>query len=159
MRRSIKTQDKLRTWDVGPNIDLSLLRCLLCESQMDSYEHLFFECVYSLKVWAYVRNLADMDNVAPMLMDIVLFIQPMGNSRMAKCIFGKLLLAAMSYFIWTERNNRLFKHVKHSPKDIRDMIMVTVRLKLMTFKFKNTANVKHFLQRWKMPNTFRLYGC
>nr|GEZ22612.1 hypothetical protein [Tanacetum cinerariifolium] len=77
-------------------------------------------------------ELADMDNVAPTLMDIVSFIQPMGNSRMAKCIFGKLLLAATSYFIWTEHNNCLFKHVKRSPKDIRDMIMVTVRLKLLS---------------------------
>ncbi|GJV06165.1 putative reverse transcriptase domain-containing protein [Tanacetum coccineum] len=71
MRRNLKTQDNLRAWDVGPNVDLSMLRCPLCDTQRDSHEHLFFECAYSAKVWDYVRVLADLDNVPPTLMDIV----------------------------------------------------------------------------------------
>nr|GEU39555.1 hypothetical protein [Tanacetum cinerariifolium] len=70
----------------------------------------------------------------------------------ARSMFGKLLLAATSYFIWLERNNRVFKKVKRSPEDIRDIIMVTVRLKLITFRFKNTTMVNKLLSKWKMPN-------
>ncbi|GJU51281.1 homeodomain-like protein [Tanacetum coccineum] len=99
LRRSLKTQDKLRTWDVGPTTDMTLLRCSLCDARMDSHEHLFFECAFSSKVWVYVQNLADMDGVSPTFHDIISFLQPMGKSRMAKCIFGKLLLAARSYYI------------------------------------------------------------
>ncbi|GJX25246.1 hypothetical protein Tco_0231542 [Tanacetum coccineum] len=98
---------------------------------MDSHEHLFFECTFSSKVWVYVHDLADLDGVSPLLQDIISVLQPMGNSR----------------------------NYKRSPKDIRDCIMVTVRLKLLTFKFKNTYNVKRLLERWKMPMTFRLCGC
>ncbi|GJR53871.1 hypothetical protein Tco_1404392 [Tanacetum coccineum] len=47
MRRSLKTQDKMRQWDVGGGTDLNLLRCSLCDSQPDSHEHLFFECAFS----------------------------------------------------------------------------------------------------------------
>ncbi|GJQ99576.1 homeodomain-like protein [Tanacetum coccineum] len=67
MRRCLKTQDKLRPWDVDAQTDLTQLRCSLCGSQQDSHEHLFFECSYSSKVWNYIRNLAGMEQVPPVL--------------------------------------------------------------------------------------------
>ncbi|GJY66390.1 homeodomain-like protein [Tanacetum coccineum] len=142
MRNSLKTQDKLRQWDVGINTDLNLLRCSLCNTQSDSHAHLFFECPYSSKVWKLVRHLADMELVPPILYDIVAHLQSMANKRTARSIFGKLILAASSYFVWLERNNRLFKNVKRTPEELRDVIMVTVRLKLLSFKFKNSAKIK-----------------
>ncbi|GJQ91090.1 reverse transcriptase domain-containing protein [Tanacetum coccineum] len=47
MRRSLKTQDRLGQWEVGPDVDLDPLVCPLCEAQKDSREHLFFECPFS----------------------------------------------------------------------------------------------------------------
>ncbi|GKA52638.1 copia protein, partial [Tanacetum coccineum] len=44
-----------------------------------------------------------------------------------------------------ERNNRVFKQVKKSSEDIRDIIMVTVRLNLLTFRFKDTSMVNQLL--------------
>nr|GEX99391.1 hypothetical protein [Tanacetum cinerariifolium] len=127
MRNSLKTQDKLRQWDVGVGTDLNLLHCALC-----------------------------MDHVSPSMNDILLVLQPLAYKRTAKSVF--LILAATSYFLWLERNNRLFKKVKKSPEEIRDIIIITVRLKLLTFRFKNTAMVADLLSRWKMPRNFRLYG-
>ncbi|GJR15479.1 putative reverse transcriptase domain-containing protein [Tanacetum coccineum] len=116
MRNSLKTQDKLRQWDVGINTDLNLLQCSLYNTQSDSHAHLFFECPYSSKVWKLVRHLANMELVPPILYDIVDHLQPMANKRTVRSIFGKLLLAASSYFVWLERNNRLFKNVKRTQK-------------------------------------------
>ncbi|GKA07176.1 hypothetical protein Tco_0686400 [Tanacetum coccineum] len=70
----------------------------------------------------------------------------------------RILFAASSYFVWIKRNNRLFKKIRRSSKEVQDIIMVTVRLKLISFRFKNTANVDHLLARWKMPNTFKING-
>ncbi|GKE95401.1 reverse transcriptase domain, reverse transcriptase zinc-binding domain protein, partial [Tanacetum coccineum] len=39
----LKTQDKLRQWDVGESVYLNLLQCPLCKDVPDSHEHLFFE--------------------------------------------------------------------------------------------------------------------
>ncbi|GKE21131.1 reverse transcriptase zinc-binding domain-containing protein, partial [Tanacetum coccineum] len=47
---------------------------------------------------------------------------------------------------------------KRSLKELRDVITVTVRLKLLSFRFKNSVNVSSLLDRWKMPSLFRLYG-
>ncbi|GKD81840.1 reverse transcriptase zinc-binding domain-containing protein [Tanacetum coccineum] len=158
MQNNLRTQDKLRQWDVGINVDLNLLRCPLCDIQPDSHDHLFFECNFSKQVWMYIRHLADMDVVPPTLTHITSHLQPLAKKRTAKSILGRLLLAASSYYVWLERNNKLFKKARRSPKELRDIIMVTVRLKLITFRFKNTSNVNHLLERWKMPSTFRLYG-
>ncbi|GKD60351.1 hypothetical protein Tco_1297860, partial [Tanacetum coccineum] len=56
-------------------------------------------------------------------------------------IIGRLLLAASMCHIWIERNNRIFKQVKRSSDDIHNIIMVTVRLRLLTFRFKNKAKI------------------
>ncbi|GKB67736.1 putative RNA-directed DNA polymerase [Tanacetum coccineum] len=158
MRRCLKTQDKLRQWDVGNGTDLNQLRCALCDSQADSHEHLFYECSFSSKVWVSIRHLAAMDSISPCLQVIVSFFQPIAHKRTAVSIIGRLLSAVSSYFLWIEHNNRLFKNVKRSPEDVRDIIMVTVRLKLFSFKFKNHDKVRQLLSTWNMPKSFRLYG-
>ncbi|GKF49839.1 homeodomain-like protein, partial [Tanacetum coccineum] len=112
MRKGLKTHDRMKQWDVGPTIDVNLLRCSLCNVQPDSHTHLFFECAFSAK--------------------------PMGSKRTLRCIFGKLIMAAAAYFIWLERNNITFKNVRRSPKEIRDIIMVIVHLKLLSLRFKKT---------------------
>nr|GEW21080.1 putative reverse transcriptase domain, reverse transcriptase zinc-binding domain protein [Tanacetum cinerariifolium]GEW21164.1 putative reverse transcriptase domain, reverse transcriptase zinc-binding domain protein [Tanacetum cinerariifolium] len=57
--RKLKTQDKLRQWDVGKSVDLNLLMCPLCKAVPDSHEHLFFECSFSSKVWKLVTRKAE----------------------------------------------------------------------------------------------------
>ncbi|GKE07474.1 protein LAZ1 [Tanacetum coccineum] len=87
MRESLKRQDKVRPWDVGPTVDLALLRCLLCDTQRDSHSHLFFESPFSAKVWEYVRHLAVMEHVSPIMENILLYLQPMDRVRTAKSVF------------------------------------------------------------------------
>ncbi|GJW18617.1 putative reverse transcriptase domain, reverse transcriptase zinc-binding domain protein [Tanacetum coccineum] len=111
MRNILRTQDKLRLWDIGDNADLSLLKCPLCESIPDSHNYLFFECNFSIHAWVSIRHLADMDGVPPSINAIMSYLQPFAKSRKAKSVIAKLLVAVASYFIWNERNNRLFKNV------------------------------------------------
>ncbi|GKD97992.1 putative reverse transcriptase domain-containing protein [Tanacetum coccineum] len=158
MRRSLKTQDKMRPWDVGPDIDPSLMKCSLCDSLMDSHEHLFFECSFSSKVWLLIRHLAGMESVAPILEDIITWFLPIATKHSFNSIVGKLLFGAAAYYIWIERNNRLFKKSRRSPEEIRDLVVVTVRLKLVKLRFKNKPRVVHMLSEWKMPSNFRLYS-
>ena len=158
MRRCLKTQDKLRSWDVSPTMVLSSLRCSLCGLHMDSHEHLFFECDYSAKIWCRIRNLAGMDTVPPVLEDIVAWLQPMAAKRSISCIVGKLLFAAASYYVWSERNNRLFKNTRRTHEELCDLIIIMIRLKLVSFKFKNKPRVTDLLKKWNMPTGFRIYS-
>ncbi|GJY45630.1 putative RNA-directed DNA polymerase, eukaryota, reverse transcriptase zinc-binding domain protein [Tanacetum coccineum] len=91
------------------------------------------------QVWNNIRHLAKMEQVQLVLHDIVNYLQPIANNRMASSIIGRLIFASSSYYIWLELNSRIFKKVKKSMDEIKDIIMVTDHLKLLTFKFKNTA--------------------
>ncbi|GJT10996.1 hypothetical protein Tco_0858038 [Tanacetum coccineum] len=103
-------------------------------------------------------GLFGMECIQPVLHDIFLFLQPMAKQRTTISVLGRLLLAATTYYVWLERNNRIFKKVKRTLEEIIDVIMVTVCLKLLTFRFKSTNMVNKLLSRWKMPTSFRLYG-
>ncbi|GJV17974.1 protein LAZ1 [Tanacetum coccineum] len=52
----------------------------------------------------------------------------------------------------------LFKNNRRTQEELRDTIVVTVHLKLTTFRFKNKVEVHSLLSLWKMPTSFRFYG-
>ncbi|GKC83208.1 putative RNA-directed DNA polymerase [Tanacetum coccineum] len=106
-----KTQDRLRQWDVGPSIDLNLLRCPLCDMVPDSHSHLFFESLFASLVWFQVRAYIGMDSMPPRLVDVLAFLIPSKGSSVSNVI-SWIVLAAMTYCVWNERNSRLFKKKK-----------------------------------------------
>ncbi|GKA71903.1 homeodomain-like protein, partial [Tanacetum coccineum] len=124
LRGSLWTQDKIHQWDVG-DADLSLLCCPLCDVVRDSHCYHFLECQFASQVWGYVRYLAEMENVPPLMHIIIIRLISISHQRTTRSIIGRLIVAATSYFLWLERNNRLFKNSRRSPKEVRDMIMTT----------------------------------
>ncbi|GJR65873.1 reverse transcriptase domain, reverse transcriptase zinc-binding domain protein [Tanacetum coccineum] len=152
-QQKLKTQDRLRQWDVDPSINLNLLRCPLCDLVPDSHDHLFFECAFSSQVWSKVRVLYGMDSIPPRLIDVTTFINPISKSKTAVSILSRLVLAGTSYYIWLERNGRLFKKKTSTPDQIVGVIISMVRMKLVTFKFKKSSNGSRLLlDQQKIPS-------
>ncbi|GJY19324.1 reverse transcriptase domain, reverse transcriptase zinc-binding domain protein [Tanacetum coccineum] len=141
IKRKLKTQDSLKQWDVGSNTDLSLLRCLLCNMQPDSHDHLFFECAFSAQIWNHLKPYMRMFNIPPSLSSIVTFLVPLASKKSARVIIVKQVFAASCYFIWQERNNRLFAQQRRSSNQVIDSIISTVRLKSLSCRFKKAENV------------------
>lgn len=102
MRRRLKTQDKLKQWDVDIGAELNLLQCPLCKGHRYSHEHLFFECPFSTKVWYIVLKEGDLPNISSIWDDAMDWILPISKSNKVTSIVGRLLLATSSYFIWQE---------------------------------------------------------
>jgi hypothetical protein len=102
MRKRLKMHDRLYQWDVGNDVDLSTLRCPLCKVQPDTHDHLF-----SAKVWLNVLKVADFPSISPVWNDIMGWLIPSSKHDDAQSIVGRLIVAASSYFIWQERNNRI----------------------------------------------------
>ncbi|PWA60540.1 reverse transcriptase domain, Reverse transcriptase zinc-binding domain protein [Artemisia annua] len=153
IKQKLKNQDRLRQSDVGPNVDLNLIRCPLCDSVPDSHPHLFFECQFSLQVWLQVWVLLGMDDVPPSLDDALTFLIPISKGRSVISIISRLLLAATTYYLWMERNSRLCKRKKSTIAEVVQVIVSTVRLKLVTFKFKKiTHRSRLLLDQWKIPS-------
>ncbi|GKC43215.1 reverse transcriptase domain-containing protein [Tanacetum coccineum] len=153
IKRKLKTQDMLRQWNVAPGITLSSLMCPLCETQKDSHEHLFFDCRFSKQVWTHVKSLSGISNIPMGLSNIVDFLIPLAKKKSARCVIAKLLFAASCYFIWQERNERLFSKKKRTCDQIMEIIKTNVRLKLLSCRFKKTNIVQSLCDVWKLPNS------
>ncbi|GJV93061.1 zf-CCHC domain-containing protein [Tanacetum coccineum] len=112
---------------------------------------------YSAQVWEHVKRFTGIPNIPYNLSSIVDFLIPLAKMRSAKSVIAKLIFAASCYFIWQERNYRLFKKKKRSQDQVIDIIMSTVRLKLMNCRFKKTSIVQMLSRLWKLPTTLIVY--
>ncbi|GJY71854.1 hypothetical protein Tco_0475557 [Tanacetum coccineum] len=144
----LKTQDSLRQWDVHG--DLAMI-CPLCEGQPDSHAHVFFECLYSMQVWDNLKGLAGLSHVAGRYMDIVEYLIPFAKRHSCKSVIAKLVLSASAYYLWQERNARLFSNQKRAVAEIMDVIKTSVRLKLLSCSFKKSKVGMEFVLLWRLP--------
>ena len=98
-----------------------------------------------------VKVKPSMAHVSNSLDNIVNWICPFVKSRSAQGTVAKIFFAASTYFIWQERNARLFKKKKRTYEQVSKVILATVRLKLLTFRFKRTSRVERLLAEWNLP--------
>jgi hypothetical protein len=116
------TQDRILSWSTDPPD----FRCSLCRVCMDSHDHLFFECPYSLEVWVGVRNAigwADFPSKWEDVIDTISMATP-------RHLIQRLALAASVYMIWQERNRRTFSDEKRPPALLIKEILAVIRLKM-----------------------------
>nr|GEV28402.1 RNA-directed DNA polymerase, eukaryota, reverse transcriptase zinc-binding domain protein [Tanacetum cinerariifolium] len=106
--------------------------------QPDSHDHLFFECMFSLQVWEHLKPFTSMSDIPSDLNSIVDFLIPLAKMWSARSVITKLVFVVSCYFIWQERNDRLFAKKKRSQDQVIDIIKSIIRLKLLTCRFKKT---------------------
>lgn len=104
IRNRLMTQDRL-FFQVG----FLVMVCPLCKLQADSHVHLYFECQFSAGVWEKMKEMSNLQLALNSLSLLLDFFQstPINNSIWS--IIQRLVLGASIYFIWQERNSRLFK--------------------------------------------------
>ncbi|GJR77093.1 putative reverse transcriptase zinc-binding domain-containing protein [Tanacetum coccineum] len=151
-RKRLLTQDRMREWDVGSNIDLNLLRCPLCKTHHDSHDHLFFECAYSSQVWAQVLSTTDVRFSSSRWSDIMNWLIPIASKNNVDSIVGRLIVAASSYFIWQERNNIIHGKGDRRLEQVTQIVVDIMRLKLASIRFKKKARVDRMHSTWKISN-------
>ncbi|GJR54535.1 putative ribonuclease H-like domain-containing protein [Tanacetum coccineum] len=83
---------------------------------------------------------------------------PYAHRRTSKCIVAKLIIAAGAFFIWQERNWRLFKHGKRSEIQVSGCILNTVCLKLMSCRFKRSKDSEDMARDWDLPSFIFKYA-
>nr|GEV71134.1 hypothetical protein [Tanacetum cinerariifolium] len=84
---------------------------------------------------------------------IVDFLIPLANLKSLNQVVCKLGFAATCYFIWQERNIRLFKKTTRTQEQIINVIKSNVRIKLLSCSFKKCSIDQLLIQLWKIPNS------
>ena len=158
MLRKLKTHDMMRPWDVGGAVNLNLVCCSLCHTGPDSHEHLFFQCGYSHRVWLLIREGAGMSNIPGYVNDIVEHLIPISKGNAVLGVIGRLVLASSVYFVWQERNQRMFSNKARTPEQLVEVILNTVRMRLATIKFRNSPKIARLLEQWRLPKCLLMDG-
>ncbi|GJX09286.1 RNA-directed DNA polymerase, eukaryota, reverse transcriptase zinc-binding domain protein [Tanacetum coccineum] len=116
-KKRLCTHDRLEKWYPSKKF-----KCGLCNKEPDSHEHLFFKCVYAQYIWKKICRMAKLklkeDNWGNIL-------EEMSKDKSQGSIWGvirKLCLAASVYFIWHERNRRLFNNYKRDEDELFKII-------------------------------------
>lgn len=117
------------------------LICPLCKLQNDSHDHLFFECPFSKKVWDECKGLARLVDAPDILSSVVVFFQSLPSSKSVWYIIKKLMIGAVVYYIWQERNMRIFTKTSRSIDNVVELIKTTIRLKLSGLRMKKSIHV------------------
>ncbi|GKE66405.1 hypothetical protein Tco_1520566 [Tanacetum coccineum] len=137
-------------WDVNAALAAS---CSLCEVQPNSPSHLFFNCSFSTQVLNQMKGLANLSSMTGGYKEVVDYLIPHAKSRSCKSVVAKLVLSASVYYIWQERNNRLFSNQKRTIEQLYEVIKSAVRLKLLSCSFKKTRAGLEYVRLWELPDS------
>ncbi|CAN1304053.1 hypothetical protein LINPERPRIM_LOCUS26067 [Linum perenne] len=89
-------------------------RCVLCGSNEESVQHLFLSCAFASEVWTLVSSKLSIHGPHPF--SLAGFIQGWKEVNCSKSFISKkVILHAVLWYIWLERNNRIFRDVDCSP--------------------------------------------
>ncbi|XP_074309195.1 uncharacterized protein LOC141643784 [Silene latifolia] len=99
-------------------------RCSLCECASENVSHLFFACSYAQTVWS---SLLDWIHVTYSPTDLpgafswILLTQSLDKRHIRSC-----LLLATVYYLWQERNRRIFAGLQRPPEVLGHLIRFAV---------------------------------
>ncbi|KAG7539923.1 Reverse transcriptase zinc-binding domain [Arabidopsis thaliana x Arabidopsis arenosa] len=119
----LHTRDRLRSW--GLSISPA---CVLCNSGLESRNHLFFDCDFSTEVWRYFTSRANLSPPSSFV-DCLLWINSASRDGNVALIM-KLIFQACIYLIWKERNLRIHSSVSTPPIVTIKAIKLLLRARL-----------------------------
>lgn len=144
MHGRLTTQDRLLKW--YPDRQMA---CSLCEVCLDSINHLFFECPYSKRIWSEFKKKIEQTTLPDIWDDIVSHMISQKFNKSIRSILRRVGLAACVYFIWNERNKRMFTNEKNDV-DVFTTIVNYLRLKLSSLHVKDSIQVAEICKKWKV---------
>lgn len=83
--------------------------CILCGIHMETHDHLFFECHYTNLVWTSICHKANMHWPHQPWTQLFHWTASYYKQRNdSEHMIARILLSTAVYFLWFERNNRVF---------------------------------------------------
>ncbi|MFS8004735.1 hypothetical protein Hanom_Chr13g01229261 [Helianthus anomalus] len=104
-------------------------------------------------VWNNVRTMTNMEHVNGDLSDIMSWMELNVSLKKPDNVISRLVVAAASYFVWQERNNRLFTQRQRTAAVVAQEVITTVRMRIMTLKFKRRFENGSLMEKWKIPRS------
>ncbi|XP_019258719.1 PREDICTED: uncharacterized protein LOC109236934 [Nicotiana attenuata] len=98
------TKDRLSKW--GIQIDQE---CVPCSQASETIQHLFFECPYAAELWGNLLAWQGIRRPVYRWAEELTRAEKWLKRKTATTELYKMTLAACAYYVWQERNNRIFQ--------------------------------------------------
>lgn len=126
--------------------------CLLCNLQVESRNHLYFDCGFSYDLWTLI---ASRSRIIPRRSwdETILQMQSLPSEKAFRLLV-LLSWQAILYWLWNERNNRLHSNTFRSIDSIFSLIDRQIRNKIQSFRYSSPILCSKMMQRWfDLPST------
>lgn len=97
--------------------------CVLCLIQDEDCEHIVFRCSFSEQVWSIVLRKAGLRHHHTNWRDEALWLKRVTKGRSSRATTVKILFATTVYYLWQERNLRMFQNQARSIHGICNTIL------------------------------------
>ncbi|KAJ6978454.1 hypothetical protein NC653_026761 [Populus alba x Populus x berolinensis] len=137
----LATQDRLSTMDrLYMTGIVSNSTCILCDNHTETHDHLFFQCSYSTFVWKAVNNKA-LVHWPSTTWDQLLQWSSSAYTKKNDFthLIARLLLSTTVYFIWHERNNRVFHNAFQPPSATVEAILQRIPIHITNMNYEGSC--------------------
>lgn len=148
----LNTKDRLCKW--GMTVDEI---CPLCCCEKESHQHLFFGCSYAQVVWNTVWCKTSSTRGPNTLADLLEWFVHNVKGEGFKCRILKCSLAAAVYFIWRERNLRVFQQKSMASDQVAQSAVNSIRDFLSSMRRVKPSMVNRVLcTKWGLAEHYIL---
>ncbi|KAH0720490.1 hypothetical protein KY284_005520 [Solanum tuberosum] len=105
INRKLYTRDRLARWGITNDT-----LCPLCMEAHETHQHLFFTCIYSRMLWQKLLNWLSINRASNGWTEELNWAVKHASSKTIIAELYKMTLAAAIYYIWQERNYRIFQN-------------------------------------------------
>ncbi|GJZ10331.1 hypothetical protein Tco_0545090 [Tanacetum coccineum] len=123
---------------------------------IDSHNHMFFTCELSNEVCKELVKLINV-RLSEGWDQIIMEMVALPLNKNIWSIMRRIVCSTTVYYIWQERNNRLFKNEHRTKDKLLSIIKETIILKLAGLTVKESNTVKEVEDKWGPSNKFTWY--
>ncbi|XP_059440872.1 uncharacterized protein LOC132173392 [Corylus avellana] len=147
MKDRLLTGERLLKWGYKGEV-----QCCFCHSQLETRDHIFFECSFSSRVWKYCMFRCKID-MPPVIWDdlVQLGCNKWGKNSL-KCLICQLVLGSVVYNLWRTRNELRHDGVPKTEKQLLKQIFWEIRARIAVKRgFPRTRENLLLCSLWNLP--------
>ncbi|XP_024015905.1 uncharacterized protein LOC112089159 [Eutrema salsugineum] len=121
--------------------------CVFCKAQMETRNHLFFECVFTEKVWSSLTRKLMAPHYTNNWDEIIDQLHHAQREFIMQWLIRYVFQTTL-YTIWRERNNRRHGEQANSDKQIIQSVDKQIRNRLTSIRVLGDARYEGGMEKW-----------
>ncbi|XP_028064890.1 uncharacterized protein LOC114267988 [Camellia sinensis] len=145
----LNTSDRLQLFGIS-----SSSTCPFCLDYDESRPHLFFDCNFTYRIWHAMQSKCNVQWQKVPWPEIVTIVNRESKGKSMKSIITRLSFLCTVYYVWIERNNRIFNKEFKPVEVIIKSIVLMVRSRMLSISNIPIATGDNwFLSQWNLPKS------